>query len=705
MAIAAPSTEAPFSQPLSDEIREGARANDRAIESKPLVKSNSFFEDSTKFDEASQIVAKSLIESALTVEQELMVAGRRQAWLNYEVALQAQNARSPSAAGSEEESTPSEAAPTPPPWICFAQGTSAALIESIGANRAIPAPAGITGEITPLAFQYFSNSRWSRTAANPAPLARYKRADKIVLTWGIVSDGTMAPGLTGHPVNGQAAPSDLRARLNEIYGNESVWIQHFESVFNSWAERAGIRYVYQAIDDGAPLPNSPGISSVRPDIRISGRALDGNFGVLATNYGPDSGDMIIDTSDSFFENVSNNSRLFRNTLAHEHGHGLGLGHVCPVDRTKLMEPIISSVFDGPQLDDTFSIQRSYGDAYEDRDTDLIPEDNNTRIRPTDLGIFPLSTKTIQHLSIDDNDDEDYYRITPPVPGASLRVSLRPIGGNYLEGSQNNDGSCSPGDNFVAGSVHNLNFRILNSAGAVVASANSQPAGAAESVSAFVPPIGDLTIHVEPSTTTNRVQLYALDITFIGQVSLPVLSAAAASQLESDGSMQIQVFRTGGFPEAVSVNYSLESGSANAGQDFTPVNGTLTFNSSTTSHSISVPITNDALPEIDETFRIRLTNPINALIPVPTETLTIRDDDALVLVEKPPAISTTPEGRPILSWSAVPGRTYSVQRCVDMTNWKPVPGAAAIVADEAIESFTDPSPPDASRQFYRLVDSP
>ena len=642
------------------------------------------------------------------MEQQSIVEGRRQAWLDYETALQSrntQNTQGSAVAEDAEDLALSESDLAPPPWICFAQGTSPAFIESVGANRAIPAPSGITGEITPLAFQYFRNSRWSRTAANPVPHPIWRRADKIVLTWGIVADGTIAPGLTGHPQNGEPAPSDLRARLNDIYGSESVWIKHFESVFNSWAERAGIRYEYQPLDDGADLPNSPGVSSVRPDIRIAGRAFDGDFGVLASNYGPDSGDMIIDTSDSFFENLSNDSLLFRNTLAHEHGHGLGLAHVCPVDSTKLMEPFITSAFDGPQTDDTFSVQRSYGDAYEDRDTDVTPEDNNSRIRPTDLGVFPLSTKTIQHLSIDDNDDEDYYRITPPVAGASLQVRLRPIGGNYLESGLNNDGSCSLGNNFVAGSVHNLDLEILNSSGNVVASANSQPAGATESVAAFVPPIGDLTIHVEPSTSTNRVQLYALDITFIGQVSLPSISAAAVSQLESGGSMQIQVSRSGEFPELVSVNYSLESGSADSQNDFAPVSGTVVFQGSTMSQLVDVPIINDALPEIDETFKIRLSNPINALIPVPTETLTIRDDDALLLLKKTATISFVPGGGATMSWNTVPGRTYSVERCADMINWTPLPGATAIVADGTVVTFIDPAPGDARRQFYRLVDSP
>lgn len=668
---------------------------------------NQDFEFTTIPDEPSEINYHSLIDLSLSPEQQSVVEGRRKAWLDYEVTLQAWLAEEALPESFTEkvgdEQGLSESAPVPPPWICFAEGASPALIEAVGANRSVPAPAGITGEITPLAFQYFPNNRWRRSASNPSPLPAWKRADKIVLTWGIVADGTMAPGLSGHPDNSEPAPSNLRARLNAIYGSEAAWIRHFQSVFDSWAERAGIRYVYQPQDDGVPLPNSPGQLFVRPDIRISGRALDGDFGVLATNYGPNSGDMIIDTSDAYFENIANDSLPFRNTIAHEHGHGLGLSHVCPINSTKLMEPSITTAFDGPQIDDIYSAQRSYGDAYEDRDNDIQAEDNNNGNRPADLGIFPSGTRIIQHLSIDDNDDQDYYKISQPAPGSALRVKLRPIGGSYLEGGQNADDSCSAGTFFAAGSVHDLNFNILDRTGNIIARADSQPAGVTESVEAFFPPAGDLRIHVLPTTNTDRVQLYDLEITFIDPASFPVVSAAATSQRESEGTMLIQISKSHSFPEIVSVDYSLESISATAAQDYTATSGTITLQGATISQVVRVPIINDLTPEIDETFQIRLSNPIFARIPAPTATLTIRDDDAQLYLRETVGISLAPDGRPILSWGAVPGRTYRIEHSPDMINWTPLPGAAAIVAEEALESFTAPTASEPSRLFYRLVD--
>jgi len=104
-------------------------------------------------------------------------------------------------------------------------------------------------------------------------------------------------------------------------------------------------------DDGNPISNVgsayPGSLGVRGDVRIGGHLIDGNSNILSYNYFPNNGDMVIDTADNFYENLTGNSLGLRNVLAHEHGHGLGFEHVCLINQTKLMEPFISFAFDGP----------------------------------------------------------------------------------------------------------------------------------------------------------------------------------------------------------------------------------------------------------------------------------------------------------------------------------------------------------------------
>lgn len=198
-------------------------------------------------------------------------------------------------------------------------------------------------------------------------------------------DGTDVQGFNGEPDSN----SNLRAYLDGIYGNEATWLPILQSIFDRWSQVSGITYVYEPNDDGAALRNpedvnnpgtflpSPyfGQAGVRGDVRISGHTIDGNSGVLAYNFYPDSGDatggdMVIDTGDNFFTNTSGNSLRLRNVVSHEHGHGMGQPHVCPIETSKLMEPFVSAAYDGPRHDDIRHAQFSYGDIYEPNDDEF-----------------------------------------------------------------------------------------------------------------------------------------------------------------------------------------------------------------------------------------------------------------------------------------------------------------------------------------------
>src|SRR5207249_4141064 len=64
---------------------------------------------------------------------------------------------------------------------------------------------------------------------------------------------------------------------------------------------------------------------------------------------------------------------------------------------------------------------------------------------------------------------------------------------------------------------------------------------------------------------------------------------------------------------VSVNYSTNSGSAQAGSDFTPQSGTLNLAAGETTKQIAVPVYGDTDPEPNETFTVVLSNPSNGLV--------------------------------------------------------------------------------------------
>ena len=363
-------------------------------------------------------------------------------------------------------------------------------------NDAVPAGAA--------AFTFTDNNRWNNTSTNGGGLTQ---GQATVLTWGIVPDGMILD-------NGTA--SNLIARLDTIYNEVATgpnitnrtWFNLVNSVFDNFASFSGLSYVYQPLDDQAAFPGSPGVVGVRPDIRIGGRNIDGNFNVLAFNFFPNNGDMVIDTNDSVYLDTSNNSRILRNVLAHEHGHGLGFPHVMPVNQTKLMEPTLATNFDGPQEDDILATNRGYGDRNEDA------PGNDTTLLATSLGIVtPTSSTSMNQVSIDDDSDIDVYRFNVP-QNSSIVLTVTPTGTTYLSGDQGGP----PPVLFNALTQVDLSFELLAANGTtLLAAVNAGGFGQPEVLSNFSLGIGDYFIRV--TGPQNMVQMYDLSLS-VTQIGAP-----------------------------------------------------------------------------------------------------------------------------------------------------------------------------------------
>ncbi|MGQ0626664.1 MAG: matrixin family metalloprotease [Phycisphaerales bacterium] len=366
-----------------------------------------------------------------------------------------------------------------PTAFCFTPGTDPEVVQAFQDV--------VFGELP--AFQL--TNRWSTTATNGASTGG--QGGQITLTYSFAPDGTQIPdGGFG------AGPSDLQLRLRTIYGTDAAWQQIYHDVFNSWTTFSGISYVFETNDDGVQLGTNAGVVGTRGDVRLAGKPLDGNSGVLAYNNFPNNGDMVVDSTDSFYTNVNSNSIRLRNVLFHEHGHGIGLLHVCPRTNTKLMEPFISTSFFGPQFDDILSAQRHYGDNLEPNDSALAP----TPI--TDAG---TTTRTVRTVSIDDNSDQDWYAVSMVGP-ATLVATVRPAGTTYLQGPQTS--ACDVGTDFNPATVNDLTVQILNSQGTVVlGQGNAGAAGSPETASGGIVGTGTLFIRVTGGTADN-IQPYELD---------------------------------------------------------------------------------------------------------------------------------------------------------------------------------------------------
>ncbi len=83
--------------------------------------------------------------------------------------------------------------------------------------------------------------------------------------------------------------------------------------------------------------------------------------------------------------------------------------------------------------------------------------------------------------------------------------------------------------------------------------------------------------------------------------------------EAAGSALVPVVLSVPSAFTVTVAYATSNGTATAGSDYTTTSGTLTFAPGQTSLNISIPITNDATAEANETVNLTLSSPTNASI--------------------------------------------------------------------------------------------
>jgi hypothetical protein len=96
--------------------------------------------------------------------------------------------------------------------------------------------------------------------------------------------------------------------------------------------------------------------------------------------------------------------------------------------------------------------------------------------------------------------------------------------------------------------------------------------------------------------------------------------------EAGGNATLTVLRTAGTHGAVTVDYATSNGTATAGLDYTARTGTLSWaHGDSTARTIVIPITQDELPEIDETLTVTLSN-LTGIASLGNATGTVNIDD-------------------------------------------------------------------------------
>ena len=137
--------------------------------------------------------------------------------------------------------------------------------------------------------------------------------------------------------------------------------------------------------------------------------------------------------------------------------------------------------------------------------------------------------------------------------------------------------------------------------------------------------------------TTPANAFIVDGTATGTIedddASPEFSIGDGVASEGDGSVALVVSVGGGRGSLdLSVDYATSDLTAMAGDDFTASSETLTFAAGVSTATILIPLIDDSIDELDETFSVELTNPVNATLGVATATATIQDND------DPPGVS-------------------------------------------------------------------
>jgi YD repeat-containing protein len=87
-----------------------------------------------------------------------------------------------------------------------------------------------------------------------------------------------------------------------------------------------------------------------------------------------------------------------------------------------------------------------------------------------------------------------------------------------------------------------------------------------------------------------------------------LSAASNGPVSEGNASTFTIYRSGTPSGTLTVNYATASGTASSGSDFTATTGTLTFLSTDSTLTVTVPIASDGQAENDEQFSLTLSAP-------------------------------------------------------------------------------------------------
>lgn len=340
----------------------------------------------------------------------------------------------------------------------------------------------------------------------------------------------------GLPEISTTGPNDLNAQLIAAFGDLDLGREYIRSGLASWRRFSKLQYD-EVPDDNSPEDADPMRIPTRGDVRIGGLEF-GGVSFLAYNAFPSAeglvdvggSDMCINTSyfvADAFSDPTTSYRYFRNTIAHEHGHGLGCIHPVPCDQTKLMEPVISVAFDAVQADELRNIGRNYGDRLAGNHSSADAHDFGDLTAPIMHSVIEknLSTNGVDGFG---NTDEDWFRFTLSNP-QPVQITVNPTGPVGANRPQISGCLLLISPLVEANKAGDLSVELYADDGVtLIASAAEGGPGVAELLNAGVLAAGSYRVRVVdigPNPPSNQiVQLYDLTIRVANAKAPPLVIA-------------------------------------------------------------------------------------------------------------------------------------------------------------------------------------
>ncbi len=340
------------------------------------------------------------------------------------------------------------------------------------------------------------------------------RAQPAHLTYSFPADGVT----WGSTLVSTQGANALSARLKTVFGQANLDLgrEYFRQALAGWRRVSGITYD-EVADDDSDMDLSLPRSGTRGDIRIGGLDLGTPVGYLAYNmYAHEGGDMVVNASyftASQLAKPNDDYRKLRNTMCHEHGHGLGFRHSVPCDGTKLLEPEIATGFDHLAMDDIRGAIRHYGDRFAGNNSAASAHDFGDLASPA---VRSVIERTLGTNGADgyNGTNADWFRFTLG-NAQNVTVTVDPVGGSYSAGPQGFACGGTPAA-INADQAGDLAVELYDQTGTMlIASASSGGPGVTETLALGTLGAGTYTLRVVdlgPNATADQVvQLYDLTV--------------------------------------------------------------------------------------------------------------------------------------------------------------------------------------------------